>query len=258
LVGNGTHSIVAVDTDPSGNPVISDPVVFTLSTVAPTVAIVGAGGATNQQSHTITGMVSADVDRAGLDGDAVGHRCGVTTQLGTATGAGRRQLDCQCEIVGRRHPQHRGPGCRSGRQSRQQCAGGLTLNTVFPTVAITTAGGATNQQNQTISGKVSADVTAPGSTVALFDNGGTTPIGTATVQADGTWTANVTLGDGTHSIVAIDTDLAGNLGSSEPVAFTVNTVVPVVAITTAGGATNQQSHTITGMVSADVTAPARR
>jgi hypothetical protein len=253
LVGNGTHSIVAVDTDPTGNPVISDPVVFTLSTVAPTVAIVGAGGATNQQSHTITGMVSVDVTAPGSTVMLFDN--GSSTPIGTAIVQADGTWTANVKLAG--------DGTHSIVAVDTDLAGNVgtsapvvfTVNTVVPTVAITTTGGATNQQNQTISGKVSADVTAPGSTVALFDKGGTTPTGTATVQADGSWTANVTLGDGTHSIVAIDTDLAGNLGSSAPVVFTVNTVVPMVAIATAGGATNQQSHTITGMVSADVTAP---
>src|SRR5262249_37737455 len=57
-------------------------------------------------------------------------------------------------------------------------------------------------------------------------------IGTATVVA-GAWSANVVLsGNGTHSIVAEDTDAAGNLGSSTAVTFTLATSAPSIAITT--------------------------
>src|SRR5262249_54524613 len=80
-----------------------------------------------------------------------------------------------------------------------------------------------------------------GSTVTLFDTykGVTTAVGTAIVQADGTFTANnvALLGGGAHSIVAVDTDLGGFVGSSTPVVLTL-AVAPVV---TAGG-----SATFTG------------
>ena len=120
-----------------------------------------------------------------------------------------------------------------------------------PTVAITSSGGLTNQATQTISGTVAAGEAAVGSTVYLYDNGGTTAIGTATVGSGGNWTTSVTLsGDGAHSIVARDTDAAGNTGSSTPVAFTLDTLPPTVAITSSGATTNQATQTISGTVAA--------
>jgi hypothetical protein len=107
----------------------------------------------------------------------------------------------------------------------------IALETIAPMVAISTAGATTNQATQTISGTVTAVVgeAAVGSTVTLFDsvNGGTaTQIGTATVGAGGAWSTSVILsGNGSHSIVAKDTDAAGNLGASTAVVFTL-TVVP--------------------------------
>ena len=62
----------------------------------------------------------------------------------------------------------------------------VTVDSTAPTVSITSAGGSTNQVVQTITGTV--DVAAIGTTVTLFDNGGTTPLGTAVVQNDGSWT----------------------------------------------------------------------
>jgi hypothetical protein len=112
----------------------------------------------------------------------------------------------------------------------------LTINSPDPTVTIATPGGTTGQHSHTISGSVTAAAgeVVVGSTVTLVDtyNGVTTPLGiTATVQADGSWTANVTLvGDGAHSIVALDTDLAGNPGTSAPVVFTLHTVTPTVTV----------------------------
>ena len=62
--------------------------------------------------------------------------------------------------------------------------------------------------------------------MTLFDNGSATALGTATVGSDGTWSTGVTLsGNGSHSIVAKDTDAAGNTGTSSAVVYTL-TVTP--------------------------------
>lgn len=71
---------------------------------------------------------------------------------------------------------------------------------------------------QAITGKTSG--LDSGSQVLLFDNGGATPIGTATVGLDGSWRADVYLyGLGTHDIVARTTDAAGNHAESAPTSF---------------------------------------
>jgi hypothetical protein len=111
----------------------------------------------------------------------------------------------------------------------------ITVDTVPPTLAITTTGTTTNQVTQTISGTVSAGAgeAAVGSTVVLFDtvNGVTTQVGTATLGSSGAWSTSVTLpDDGSNSIVARDTDAAGNTGSSMPVVFTLALTAPTVTI----------------------------
>jgi Bacterial Ig-like domain len=103
----------------------------------------------------------------------------------------------------------------------------FTLDTVPPTVAISTAGGLTNQASQTISGTVTSTEATPGATVTLYDNG--SQIGTAPLS-NGSWTTTVTLVGGTNSIVAKDTDAAGNTGSSTPVVFTLETASPTVSV----------------------------
>jgi hypothetical protein len=257
LVGDGIHNIVAIDTDLAGNAGTSAPVVFTLDTVTPMVAITSAGGATNQQIQTISGSVSADVTAPGSVVTLSDTVNGVTTTLGTALVQADGSWTTSVTLVGN--------GLHSIVAQDTDLAGNLggtttpllfTLETAAPTVEITTAAAATNVAIHTIAGTVSADVAAPGSTVTLYDNGSTTALGTALVQADGSWSASVTLaGDGTHSITAHDTDLAGNLGISAPVVLTLETAIPTVEITTTGEATNVAVHTITGTVSADVTAP---
>src|SRR5262249_41142205 len=108
----------------------------------------------------------------------------------------------------------------------------------------------------TISGSVSIGEAAVGATVFLYDNGGATAIGSATVADDGSWATSVTLaGDGSHSIVAKDTDAAGNTGTSTPVVFTLDTIAPTVTINTTGGTTNVATQTISGKVTTTEAAP---
>src|SRR5260370_522875 len=110
-----------------------------------------------------------------------------------------------------------------------------------------------NVATQSISGSVTAGEAAVGATVTLFDTVGgvTTQIGTATVGPGGSWSTSVTLsGDGAHSIVAKDTDVAGNTGTSAPVVFTLDTLAPTVTISTAAETSNVPTQTISGTVTA--------
>src|SRR5262249_33648720 len=84
---------------------------------------------------------------------------------------------------------------------------GVAIDTMAPVVTITSEGGPTDQPVQTVTGTV--DVADAGSTVTVFE--GMTALGTATVGLDGSWSTSVTLsGDGTHTLVARDTDAAGH------------------------------------------------
>ena len=148
-----------------------------------------------------------------------------------------------------------------GNTGAASAALALTVDTVAPTVAITATGGLTNQPGQTVSGTVdSADA---GTTVTVYD--GTTVLGTATVASDGSWSTAVTLtGDGAHTLVATDTDAAGNTGSSSGVRYTLDTIAPVAptgladtgdtnGYVNAAGDTTTQSLTGTAEAGATVT-----
>src|SRR4030081_1234394 len=100
----------------------------------------------------------------------------------------------------------------------------LTVDTVAPSVAITSAGGPVNQAAQTITGTV--DVADVGATVTILD--GTTPVGSAIVQGNGSWSSSVTLVNGSNSLTAQVTDLAGNPATSAPVVYTLSTSGPAV------------------------------
>ena len=75
----------------------------------------------------------------------------------------------------------------------------FTLDTTAPVVAITQPRrGPTNQAAQTITGTV--DVADAGATVTMLD--GTTALGSAVVQSNGSWSIPVTLSSGSNSLTA--------------------------------------------------------
>jgi hypothetical protein len=79
-----------------------------------------------------------------------------------------------------------------------------------------------------------ADGGVAGTTVTVFD--GTLAAGTATVQADGSWSTSVTLANGPNALTAQDSDPAGNTGVSSAVTYTLNTTAPTVSSIVASGA----------------------
>jgi uncharacterized repeat protein (TIGR03803 family) len=120
---------------------------------------------------------------------------------------------------------------------------------------ITSSGGPTNQTTQTISGTVivqtfsGANVSGDaGLMVSIYD--GSTLIGTVTPAANGNWSTSVTLlaAQGAQAITAQAADAAGNVGTSSPVTFTLDTIAPTLAITSTGGLTNQTMQTIAGTI----------
>ncbi|RBP15801.1 uncharacterized protein (TIGR01370 family) [Roseiarcus fermentans] len=96
-----------------------------------------------------------------------------------------------------------------------------------PTVAIVTKGVTTTSAAQTIAGTV--DVADAGSTVTILD--GTKSIGSATVAANGAWSAAVTLANaGANVLTATDANSAGK-GTSNAVTFTLQSATTPAAPT---------------------------
>ncbi len=248
-LAQGLNSIVAKDTDLSGLTGASSAVVYTLDTQAPSVAITSAGGQTNKASQTISGTVTEILESAVAGTTVTLTDNGSTTALGTATVSSTGTWSTTVSLA---------QGANSivakdtdlAGNAGQSSAVAYTVNAQAPVVAITSTGGQTNNPSQTISGTVTetTESEVAGTTVTLTDNGSTTALGTATVQANGTWSTTVTLAQGANSIVAKDTDLAGNAGQSSAVVYTLDTQAPSVAITSAGGQTNNPSQTISGTV----------
>jgi hypothetical protein len=195
LVGNGAHSIVAKDTDLAGNTTTSTAVVYTLSTTGPTVteslAFDTGSSATDHISSNDalsgTGLANTVVHFT-IDGSPI-----VATATANAQGAWSFTpsglADGPHTIVASQTDTFGNTGTASLS---------FTLDTTAPVVAITSPGGPTNQATQTITGTV--DVADAGATVTILD--GTTAVGSAIVQGNGSWSSSVTLNSGSNSLTA--------------------------------------------------------
>ena len=225
LTGDGAHSIVASDTDLSNLTGSSTAVVYTLATQPPTVsASETISGVTNTTSDTIT--VTAAAEAVGSDSVTGVEIYNGATSLGAATLSGGVWSYTASALIDGTYAFSAVATDAAGNTGSAALAS-LTVATKAPIVTISGTGGPTNAATQPLSGTVALAATgeaAVGSMVTLYDNG--VQVGTTTETA-GSWSTTVTLSSGANSIVAQDTDAAGNTGSSSPVTFTLTSGVTV-------------------------------
>ena len=175
-----------------------------------------SGGLTNKATQTIAGTVKTTEAAAGSTVTLYDNG----TKIGTATVGSTGSWSASVTLSGDGSHKLTAANTDAAGNTGTSAAVGYTLDTVAPTVAITSVGGLTNKATQTIAGTVKTTEAAAGSTVTLYDNG--TKIGTATVGSTGSWSASVTLsGDGSHKLTASNTDAAGNTGTSSALSFTL-------------------------------------
>ena len=253
LPNQGSNSLVASVTDSYGNAGSSAAVVDTLDNVAPTVTITSAAEASNVAGQTITGTAVS-----GGAATVAGQTVTLTdngTQIGTATVAANGTFTATVTLPNQGANAIVASVTDSYGNAGSSAAVVDTLDTIAPTVTITSAAEASNVAGQTIIGTAVSGgaATVAGRTVTLTDNG--TQIGTATVAANGTFTTTVTLpSQGANAIVASVTDSYGNVGSSAPLVDKLDSVAPSVTITSAAEASNVAAQTISGTVASGGTA----
>ncbi len=211
----GSNSLVAKDTDGAGNTGTSNTVVETYG-VAPVVTetLAQDTGSSNTDKTTSIDTVTGSGDNGAVVHFTIDGAASSTTATASASGV---YSFTPAGLSDGTHTIVASETNAFGTSSSPVLT--FTLDTKPPVVAITSTGGTVTATSQTIAGTVTD--AHPGSTVTLYDNGSTTALGTATVQTNGTWTTSVTLGTGQNSIVANDTDLAGNTGTSGAVVYTV-------------------------------------
>ena len=225
-LADGAHTIVASQTDAFGNTGTAS-LSFTLDTAVPsggTPSLVAGSDTGSFDTDNITAataptftvvlnpsVVAGDTVQLLLGGSPLAHpvthvitasdvmagSVSLTVTSGDLGADGSKQVTAQFSDA--------------AGNSSMGSAQNFTLDTTAPVVAITSAGGLTNQAAQTITGTV--DVADAGATVTILN--GAIPIGSAIVQSNGTWSSSVTLNNGSNALTALVADAAGNLGRQQ-------------------------------------------
>ena len=264
LGADGSKSITAQLSDSFGNSSTTAALTMTLDTTAPsggTLALTAASdsgtshtdGLTDVTAPTFTvalnpTVAAGDTVQLLLGGAALAHPVTHTVTAADIT-AGSISLAVTAGDLG-------ADGSKSITAQFTDAAGNssttsadvITLDTTAPVVAIGNPGGPTNQPSLTLTGTIAgADA---GTTIAIFD--GASQIGVGTISGS-TWSANVTLSNGSNALTAQVTDAAGNISTSSAVTYTLNTTAPTGGTPVLTAASNSGTSHTDGIT--DVTAP---
>ncbi|AFM58601.1 Ig-like domain-containing protein [Enterobacter cloacae] len=244
-LGRGDHTFTATAKDPMGNESSSSSWTVTIDTDAPVKPTIDAalddvgsvqgnlanGGSTDDPTPTLSGKAEAGstvkiYDQNGLLGEV------------TAKADGTWSFSPVAKLPEGEHRFHVTATDRAGNTSADSDDFVLTLDYTAPdasklaitevyddvkTAGVIASGGETDDNRPLIKGTGAE----PGNTITVYN--GDKVIGTATVQADGTWSLEPTtpLPDGKYTLTAKETDGVGNVsGPSGEYIINVATVPP--------------------------------
>ncbi|WP_081624281.1 retention module-containing protein [Methylophilus sp. 1] len=245
---DGLHSITVTATDPAGN--TSDPSAplgFTIDTVAPNTPAFEGVDDVGPTQGVIVNNSTIDDNKPEIRGSNGNPGDTITiydngTKLGTALVQpdGTWTFTPTTPLVDGSHSITVTATDPAGNTSDPSTPLNFTVDTVAPNTPafegyddVGTIQGviANNSSIDDNKPEIRGSNGNPGDTITIYDNG--TKLGTALVQADGTWTFTPTtpLVDGSHSITVTATDPAGNTSDpSTPLNFTIDTVPPALFI----------------------------
>ncbi|UCD86003.1 MAG: VCBS repeat-containing protein, partial [Deltaproteobacteria bacterium] len=237
----GPLTIQATARDKAGNTKSSDPVLVTVDTVAPAISIAtpAEGEYLNISPVVVTGMVTDPAPSSGIslvmvNGQTAAYYPGSGTWTVTLSlSEGPQDITAQAWD-------------QAGNPSLFDSVG-ITVDTQPPAVSITspTDGSYLNTFNVVVTG--TATDPAPSSGISLVMVNGQTA---AYNPGSGTWTATLSLSEGSQDITAQAWDQAGNPSLFDSVGITVDTQPPAVSITspTDGSYLNTVNIVVTGTV----------
>ena len=250
-LSSGTHAFTATATDAAGNTSAASQVVDPVINPQPPAIVAFspdsgtlADGITNATTLTLTGTAAANSTITVYDG---------TTQLGTATSDGGGAWSFTTGTLMNGSHSFTATDTVSGATSAVSAALAVIVDTVAPAVTASLA----TDTGSSSTDKITANDTLTGSgdpnAVVHFTVDGKAIAGTATANASGVWSYTPTgLADGSHTIVASETDAAGNTGTAS-LTFTFDTIPPATTIADivqkATSNSNSRNNTVTTTVS---------
>ena len=223
-LAQGTHTIVASETDTAGNVGASAPLTFTYDTLAPAVTeLLGTDTGTPGDNVTSVGTLTGSGDPGAVVRLTEGGNV-----IGTATANGSGTWSFV--------PSSLSQGLHTIVASETDAAGNVntaslrfTYDSIAPavTAALVSDTGSSTTDRITSNGQI----TGKGDLYAVVTlQEGANTLGTAKADSAGRWVFTPTsLAQGTHTIVASETDAAGNVGTGT-VAFTYDTIAPAVTV----------------------------
>ncbi|UTD27968.1 hypothetical protein DB459_14680 [Bradyrhizobium sp. WD16] len=247
VLNDATHILTATATNAAGLTSGASAVLsVTVDTIAPTAPVLVSDTIVNTDHVALAGTAEANSSIKVYDG---------TTAVGTATtsASGAWSLTTTALADGA-HALSATATDVAGNVSTLSAPLDLVINVTTPPPVIasfSTDSGVlgdhiTNDNTPTLAGTAVAN-----STVKVFD--GTTQVGTTTANGSGQWTLTTpTLGDGSHSLTATDTDSSGHTSAaSAALSVTIDThppVAPTMAVYAQDGSAVGGTTTLTDLI----------
>ena len=241
-LSDGAHTIVVQTTDAAGN-TASDQLSFTLDTQAPpppsSLFLSDTSGTFLAMPALIDGYVNAAHDTTSLpltgtapQGVVIVIDDGIQLLGTTVAGADGSWSFALGKVGDGQHSLSATATDSAGNSSVASPPLDFTVDTSPPDVTMALA----HDTGVSSSDRLTSDPTLsgtgdPNAGVTLTENGAV--VGTTVADAQGRWSTSTGLADGTHTITASETDLAGNTGSAS-LSFTVDTSPPVVTVALSG------------------------
>jgi hypothetical protein len=229
---DGQYTAVAAQKSSLGNPEgVSNSVVFTVDTAAPTVSLSPPKSSSNNTMPSFTGFASEETPiTIQIYAGAAAKGPIVSTATATGTGGDWSSGDASPALPDGQYTAVATQDSLLGNHSGSTVPSTFTVDTVPPHVVLTYPAeeSSTSGESQLIKGSASAGAgDLPSVTVQLFSGSaivnGQSPLQSIVVRAvGGTWSATFAgLSTGTYTVSAEQFDEAGNIGSSKPVTFSV-------------------------------------
>jgi hypothetical protein len=253
-LGDGTYTAQATQHDEAGNVGTSAPMTFRVDTTKPSVSI----------NAVATPSKDAEPTLAGTAGVALGDESAITVNIYVGTAVGGSPVQSGNTQASNGTWSYVAPRLADGTYTAQatqsdeagnvgtSAAVTFTIDTTAPAVTMNPVASPTKDAKPTLNGSGGvAPGDHPSVTVTIYEgnsaSGSVVAPGINVPVKNGTWSYEAPhLNDGTYTAVAVQTDEVGNIGTSAPVTFRVDTTAPVVTINAPASPTNDAQPTLTG------------